>query len=115
MSLYTEMSAAHGLEYDEFANLPRATRKKLVRLMARISERSYRRGLQQGVYLHKHNALLVDPRDWRYKIDLDLSPAAEFGEAPLRHEFHRLGSGSICRLYAEERYLDEIGLGGFDE
>jgi len=47
----------------EFEDLPKSTKRKLVKLMARISEKSYRRGVQQALavgFTHKSVS------DWRY-------------------------------------------------
>jgi hypothetical protein len=41
-------SVAYGLKEGEFENLPPLVRRKLIRLMARIAEQSYRRGFQHG-------------------------------------------------------------------
>ena len=48
MQDFVATSVAHGLKLGEFEHLSLADKKKLVRLMARIAERSYRRGFQHG-------------------------------------------------------------------
>ena len=45
---FIDSSVAYGLHHGEFDNLNDDTKRKLIRLMARISEASYRRGFQQG-------------------------------------------------------------------
>ena len=54
-------SVAAGCKLGEFANLPPATQRKLIRLMARISEKSFRRGFQHGVV--NKDTLCVDPQN----------------------------------------------------
>jgi hypothetical protein len=41
-------SVAYGLKCGEFDNLSERDKRRLVKLMARISEASYRRGFQHG-------------------------------------------------------------------
>ena len=96
---------AYPLRRGEFDHLSKQDRKKLRRLIARIAERSYRRGAQQGAYL----AAIGDPdmvpidklHDWRYGISLDLSPALD---GPLRRP-------SLDLLDQEQSDLHRIGLG----
>jgi hypothetical protein len=47
-SSFNTKSVAYGLRDGEFSELPEKTKKKLVKLMARLSEQAYRRGFQQG-------------------------------------------------------------------
>ena len=47
---FTSDSAAYGLKDQQFAHLSDSDQKKLLRLMARISEKSFRRGFQHGAY-----------------------------------------------------------------
>lgn len=53
----------------------------LLKVIARISEASYRRGVQQGAFM-KENGRLGDDNtslgSWRYDITLDKSPPADF-------------------------------------
>ena len=63
-------SVAHGLKRNEFATLPELVKKRLVKLIARIAEKSYRRGFQHGT-LGLHT---VDAYKFRYKKSLDQSP-----------------------------------------
>jgi hypothetical protein len=59
---FIEGSILHGLKFDEFIDLPEPTRRKLVNLMARLSEKSYRRGVQQALTI----GCIHDVCDWRY-------------------------------------------------
>lgn len=90
-----------GLAYREFASLPHRTRQKLVRVMARISEASYRRGFQHGVVIGDRRC--VDPADLRFNRSLDRSP---YTDSP------RGGHTAIERLFMEHPELWEVG---FDE
>jgi len=66
---------ARGLYEWEFSELPSSQRMKLLTLMARISESSFRRGLQHGLYFaEKQIPLRTDPWTFRYRATLDKSP-----------------------------------------
>lgn len=69
---------AKGLHEGEFADLTPACRQKLLTLMARISESSFRRGLQHGIYFtEKGIPLRTDPWTFRYKATLGKSPCID--------------------------------------
>jgi hypothetical protein len=93
-------NVAHGLKYGEFQELPKQTKKKLVRLMARVAEQSYRRGFQQGREMPwgRHS---VNPADFRFKRSLDKSPYTDTRG--------RGGHSAIDRLFMECGGLLEIG------
>jgi hypothetical protein len=66
---------AKGLHENQFADLTPACRERLLTIMARISESSFRRGLQHGIYFtEKGVRLRTDPWTFRYKATLDKSP-----------------------------------------
>jgi hypothetical protein len=66
---------ARGLYEWEFSELPSSQRMNLLTLMARISESSFRRGLQHGLYFaEKQIPLRTDPWTFRYRATLDKSP-----------------------------------------
>lgn len=68
---------AKGFREGEFANLDECTKRKLVALMSRISEASFRRGLQHGEYFTRKNVKLwIDPTSLRFDRSLDSSPMA---------------------------------------
>lgn len=50
--------------------------------IARVSEASYRRGLQHGHVFEREGIFTVDPGDWRYARTLDDAP---FGEWNKKH------------------------------
>jgi len=63
-----------------WGGLSKADRESLYLIMARIAERSYRRGLQQGVALERRGEMKMtnaELHDWRYNIGLDTAPRAE--------------------------------------
>jgi len=62
MTDFTTRSILHGLKMAEFSEMPKATQRKLVKLMARISERSYRRGVQQALAI----GCIHPVAEWRY-------------------------------------------------
>lgn len=69
---------ASGLRDGEFADITTACRKKLLTFMARISESSFRRGLQHGLYFaEKQIPLRTDPWTFRYRATLDKSPCID--------------------------------------
>lgn len=98
---YVESSSQYGLHPDEFNHLSQEDLIKLNRLIARIMERAYRRGVQQAIVLNKHKCIdrkiLDDLAAWRYENDLDIS----FGLDGFK-------SSSIKRLNMEEN-LHELG------
>lgn len=53
------------------------SKSALLKLLARVSEASYRRGLQQGRVFEAAGAFKVDPGTWRYERSLDSSPWGE--------------------------------------
>jgi len=58
------------------AGLTREQKQAVVKLMARISEASYRRGAQQGVTFQRDRAadLPISMASWRYDTRQDISP-----------------------------------------
>lgn len=96
---------AYPLRRGEFDHLSKQDRKKLRRLIARIAERSYRRGAQQGAYLTSIGCPTMRPidklHDWRYRISLDVSPPLD----------GRLRRPSLDLLDQEQSDLHRIGLG----
>jgi hypothetical protein len=100
---FNSANAMYGLELGEFEHLPVDTKKKLVRLIARIAEKAYRRGLQQGVVFTKSGALRVSPGAWRFETNLDKAPRGEDGFVP------KCCGTSIERLFVEVP-LEAVGL-----
>lgn len=98
MSDFVPGSVASGLKMDEFRDLPDRVKRKLLRLMARISEQSYRRGFQHGIVIGDRRC--IDPSDFRFKRSLDKSP---YTDGPG-------GYTSIERLQMECGVLHNIGL-----
>jgi len=70
---FSKNSVAYPLHEDEFRDIDATTKKKLLRLMARISESSYRRGFQHGGLKWR----TVDPVHLRFEISLDKSPLTD--------------------------------------
>jgi hypothetical protein len=71
-------SIAKNLHEGEFADITPACREKLLNLIARISESSFRRGLQHGLYFaEKQIPLRTDPWTFRYRATLDKSPCID--------------------------------------
>ena len=103
MNDFSINSVCHGLHEGEFETLPAATRRKLVKLMARISEASYRRGFQQGVVLNNAAPETIPPdlADWRYRQSLAKSIGGDGWKGM---------NDSIERLFCEYRVLTDVGL-----
>ncbi len=71
---------AYGLHESEFADIDPTTREKLLRVVARVSECSFRRGLQHGIYFTENSIpLRIDPWKFRYQVSLDKSPCIDSG------------------------------------
>lgn len=77
---FVSSASCYGWKMNELNewNLTEEQKYKLLKLIARISERSYRRGAQQGIVLSQSNLILPEIMDflcnWRYENDLDTSP-----------------------------------------
>jgi len=54
---FDDGSSKFGLQYNEFKDLSDNTKKKLKKLISRIMERAYRRGVQQALVLNENNAI----------------------------------------------------------
>ena len=95
---------AKGIRLDLAGKLTERERQALLRFMARMSEASYRRGLQQGKTFADKGAFTADPYVLRFKRSLDASP---WGENAKRSPWTARG-----RLWMEYRdSLNAVGLG----
>lgn len=101
---FISLSSIYGCKLEEFIHLEKKDVKKLLKIMSRIMERAYRRGVQQTLYMNKKKSI----EDWilkddgfslRYEKSLDLSIGLDGFIIP-----------SIERLECEES-LYQIGLG----
>lgn len=75
----TATDVTHGIPEDLFSGMSDQQKDDVAKLMARISERSYRRGFQQGVTIATKRPADL-PRDlhgWRYRASTDKSPWAD--------------------------------------
>ncbi|HEY3526787.1 MAG TPA: hypothetical protein VGK47_11355 [Nitrososphaeraceae archaeon] len=101
---FVDSSSKFGLKEHEFCTLNPERKQKLVRLMARIMERAYRRGVQQTLALKEKGTIdewIIDnPHSYRYDKSLAISIGLD-----------GFTSSSIERLFMEEK-LQDIG---FDE
>ena len=94
-----------GFKDGEFATLPAEVRTRLIRLMARVSEASYRRGFQQGSHLQETGVLKHNVYDFRYKNPLSNSPEGTNGKTA------GYCKSSVDRLLLEYRsQLSRVGL-----
>lgn len=100
---FSYTSSIYGLKDGEFSDLPQKIKNKLLRLMARIMERAYRRGVQQAMEMEP-TVEIGDLHAYRYENSLDDSLGLD-----------GFRSSSLERLAMEES-LDEVGLiGVYDE
>lgn len=95
---FTEDSIANGLRFGAFDDLNPKVRKKLIRLLYRLNEKAYRRGVQHGVVLCPDNDTAVKLRFFR---SLELSPRAEDANG---------AEAARDRLFMEYPVLRDIGL-----
>lgn len=72
-AIFNMSSPKHGLSLDEFSHLLDRDRLLLYGLMARISEKSYRRGFQQGWDSRDRGDKVCDLAKWRFFVGLDVS------------------------------------------
>jgi hypothetical protein len=108
MTDFAAYSVAHGLKNREFADLDERTKRKLVRLMARISEKSYRRGFQQGHTFREHDVATVDPAKLRFNVSLERSPYTDAIDEK-GHWHVKSGHTVIERLFMEYGVLSHLG------
>lgn len=94
---------------DDLDGLPDQMKNKIAVVMARISEASYRRGIQHGAVFSAHNALGSenDLHDYRYKISLDSAPCADVKGHPPIHGMETAIDRVDCEYGAS---LSEWGL-----
>ena len=74
MGDFLEQTVAFGFSHSEFLHLSEADKARIILLLARISEQSFRRGFQQGCYMQQNNMVTVDPGRWRTVAPVDDSP-----------------------------------------
>ena len=100
-------SSIYGFKVLELLDLDQNLQNKLMRMIARIMERAYRRGVQQAITLYKNgnipDEIISNLHDWRYDNNLDISPGLHRG----------FQTTSLERLEMEESLI-EIGL-SYDE
>ncbi len=101
---FAEFSIAHGLKENEFYSLDDDVKQKLIKLMARISEKSYRRGLQHGSF----GIAVVDPAHLRFNISPEYSPLTDIADKEGNWVNNK--ESSIDRLKMEYGVLRDIGL-----
>ena len=96
-------SVGYPFRADEFSHLDEVTRAKLLTLMSRISEASYRRGYQHGGLKSR----VADPFILRFHVDLDLSPLTDVVGAS--GEWRCSNHTSADRLMMEYWVLRDLG------
>lgn len=93
-----------GISERALADLTAAQRRVVVKLLARVSERSYRRGAQQGITFQRNRPhTLPDDiglHDWRYGTSTDEAPWLD-----MRHV-----ESAMERLFVENPGLRRLGL-----
>lgn len=102
-SEFHEMSIGYPFRFGEFSHIDDATQEKLLKLMARISEKSYRRGYQHGG-LEKR---VVSPEHLRFNVSLDLSPYTDVVDK--NGEWACTNHLSMDRLKMEYCVLNDLG------
>ena len=65
---------AKGFRQRRFFDLSDRDKRDILKLMARVAEQAYRRGVQQGAGLADKSSFRGDLWEWRYRPSLDLSP-----------------------------------------
>lgn len=96
----TATDVTNGMADDLFAGIDSATKDRIAKLMARIAERSYRRGFQQGAHIATTRPadLPKDLNAWRYGTSTDKSPWGDSNHV----------ENSIERLFGENRELERM-------
>lgn len=89
MSISKDKTAIEYLFRDgEFVDIDPRTRDKLFVLMARIAEKSYRRGFQQAI--ESSHPVRVNLLDWRFDTPADKSVSPHFPESICNASHERL-------------------------
>jgi len=101
---FSDHSVVHGLKHGEFLAMDKALKKKLLKIMARISEKSYRRGLQHGSL----GIAVVDPAELRFNVSPDYSPYTDI--VGKNGKWVNNKQSSLDRLLMEYGGLQDIGL-----
>ncbi len=99
---FDERSAGFGCKYGDFRFLTDDQASKMTRVLARVAERSYRRGLHHGVNqddISEERALFL-----RFEEDLDNSPFCEDGHGS------ESGTDAVTRLVMENSCLRDLGI-----
>ena len=65
---------AKGFRQGRFFALSDRDKRDILKLMTRVAEQAYRRGVQQGAGLAGKSSFRGDLWEWRYRPPLDLSP-----------------------------------------
>jgi hypothetical protein len=65
---------AKGFRRGRFLDLSDRDKRDMLKLMARVAEQAYRRGVQQGAGLAGKPSFRGDLWEWRYRPSLDLAP-----------------------------------------
>jgi hypothetical protein len=91
-------SVAYGLVHGEFEHIAEPDKQKLIALMSRISEQSYRRGFQHGCVMDSKQ-FDVSPIELRHEWPLGKSPYTDSAEV----------ISSVERLFTEYGVLRSIG------
>lgn len=65
---------AKGFRQRRFFDLSDRDKRDMLKLMARVAEQAYRRGVQQGAGLAGKSSFRGDLWEWRYRPSLDLAP-----------------------------------------
>jgi hypothetical protein len=71
---YAVREVAKGFRQRRFFDLSDRDKRDILKLMARVAEQAYRRGVQQGAGLAGKSSFRGDLWEWRYRPSLDLSP-----------------------------------------
>ena len=72
---FISSSIAYGFKFDEFRELPDKMQRRVIKLLAQVSEKSYRRGLQHGAVLR--DEIKRDLAEFRHSPGIDKSPNAD--------------------------------------
>ena len=101
MSDFDSQQVSYGLDADEFMKLPEGVKEKLVTLLARVSEASFRRGFHCGAVAQKVHPLKItqDLKGWRRDQPLTRSRHADSSQSMSSNE----------RLFDQYPDLSEIG------
>lgn len=102
MGDFQTQSVAFGYDHCAFSHLSNEDKEKIICLLSRVSEQSFRRGFQHGCYMQEKGTVKVRPDVWRFDAPFDDSPDPD--------SLHGRSVSIRQRLFDNYSVLADLGL-----